>query len=220
MAGPDPTFEPTMQQRGQIVRGLVHAVNDNGGKQTIEVETHDGRVLSAVPVYFPFGFSSRVPAAGAVAPVLAAGGDQSDPIALPPENPGAARFGNLADGESVMYDLAGNRLHFRNGELAELIAVKVLIHTQQATVTSEEEAIINLPQGGVINGDLVQNGNLTVNGDLGVVSDGESGGNVTAKNVAASGEVSDHKSSMDGMRAIYNDHTNPPGGTETPPQQM
>jgi phage gp45-like len=214
MAGPDETFEHVMQLRGQAVRGLVHAVNDNGGKQTVDVETHSGRLLSGVPVYQPFGFGSVAPAEGAVTIVIAAGGDQGDPMALMPENPGAARFGKLNPGESVQYDAAGNRLHFRNGVLAHLVAVQVTILTQVLTITSEQPATINVPEG------LTIVGNVTIDGNLIMSGDGVSAGNVSAENVTAAGQVTDHKSSMDGIREIYNDHTNPPGGTDVPPQQM
>lgn len=109
-----------MALRGLAVRAVVQGIADAGEVQTVVVETHDGVVRSDVEVLGQFGLSS-VPPEGAIAVLLALGGDQGDMVALPLPCP-SARFGGLQPGETVLHDAAGNRMHFRNGGLVEVHA--------------------------------------------------------------------------------------------------
>ncbi|QDH13805.1 hypothetical protein E3E12_05985 [Formicincola oecophyllae] len=113
-------FDLAHSIRSQILRGVVKALDDSGGQQKVAVEMHVGQVRSGVPVLQTFGFSSHVPLNGAVTHVLQNGADPSDLFALPPENPSIARMGGLNEGESVVYDAAGQRLHFQDGKLLKV----------------------------------------------------------------------------------------------------
>lgn len=152
-------FATAMALRGLVMRAEVRGTSDGGETQTVEAETHEGILRSAVEVLQPFGVASRPPAGG-VAVVLAIGGDQGDLVALPLACP-SSRFGGLAEGETVVYDAAGNRLHFRAGGLVELRAqnsVKVQVGGTVMEVT---------PAGVAITGDLVVSGQVSdANGSM------------------------------------------------------
>ena len=148
-----------MALRGLSVRAVVQGIADAGEVQTIVVETHDGVVRSDVEVLAPFGISS-VPPEGAIAVLLALGGDQGDMVALPLPCP-SARFGGLAAGETVVHDAAGNRLHFRNGGLVEVHA-----STSMAVKVGGTELLVEA-SGVTITGDLVVTGQVSdANGSM------------------------------------------------------
>lgn len=113
--------------RGQVLRGVVKLLDDSGPEQRISVVAHAGQQRTSVPVHYPFGFSSHVPLDGAVTHVLQNGGDPSDLFALPPSNPGAARMGGLNEGETVLYDQAGQRVHLRAGQIVEVDCTQSLV---------------------------------------------------------------------------------------------
>ncbi len=168
-----------MALRGLVARGIVRRVDDSGETQVADAETHEGVLRSSVEVLQAFGVASAPPAEGATMLLLAVGGDQGDMVALPIACPGA-RFGNLAAGETVVYDAAGNRLHFRNGGLVELkVAAKVLVQTKRVEIEAAAEGV-------KITGDVEIVGNLKV-----------------------SGEVEDHAGTMQEMRDRYNAHGHP-----------
>lgn len=109
-----------MAVRGLFVRAVVHAIDDTGSEQMLSVESHFGRMRSRVPVHQAFGFASHAPLDGAVAPVVAIGGDHADLMALPPANPSKARFGKLGEGDSVLYDACGQRVYVQNGKIVRI----------------------------------------------------------------------------------------------------
>ncbi|WP_439596453.1 phage baseplate assembly protein domain-containing protein [Falsiroseomonas sp.] len=130
-----------MQARGQVVRGVVVAIRDDGQAQTVDVETHEGILRAAVEVLQPFGDASRAPLGpGTMVLLLAVGGDQGDMVALPVAMP-SLRFGGLQPGEKVIYDADGNRVHLRAGGIVEVHAatkirlVAPLVEIEAATVT-------------------------------------------------------------------------------------
>ena len=115
-----------MTLRGGIARGAVASTADDGQAQTVDVETHEGVLRAGVEVMQVFGLASRPPAGdGAMALLLAIGGDQGDMVALPLGCP-SVRFGKLANGDSVLYDAAGQRVHLRDGVIVEIVAVTKL----------------------------------------------------------------------------------------------
>jgi phage gp45-like len=175
----DALTELAMALRGLAVRGLVVRVADGGQTQTVDVETHEGVVRSAVEVLQPFGLGSVPAGEGALAVLLALGGDQGDMVALPIAHP-SVRFGALVPGETVLYDAAGNRLHFRDGSLCELkVGAKVLIETRRVEIEASAEG-------------------LRITGDVEIVG-----------NLKVTGEVEDHAGTMQEMRDRYNAHGHP-----------
>lgn len=110
--------------RGLVLRGVVHQVDDAGGLQTLDVETHAHVVRSGVEVLHPYGLGSAPPP-GALTVVLAIGGDQGDLVALPAASP-AGRMGGLQPGEVALYDDGGNRVHLAAGGTIRIVAATAL----------------------------------------------------------------------------------------------
>lgn len=147
--------------RGQVLRGVVKLLDDTGPEQHVSVVAHAGQQRTAVPVHYPFGFSSHVPVDGAVTHILQNGGDPSDLFALPPSNPGAARMGGLKEGETILYDQAGQRLHFQNGRVVAIdTTVGMLIKQQGKPLLTLSE------EGHVFHGDLFVQGNIYAQKDM------------------------------------------------------
>lgn len=113
--------------RGQVLRAVVKRLDDTGPEQQVDLVAHAGQERRNIPVHYPFGFSAHVPIDGAVTHVVQNGGDPSDLFALPPSNPAAARFGHLNEGESVLYDSAGQRIHLRDGRIVEIDCSQSLV---------------------------------------------------------------------------------------------
>lgn len=145
--------------RGQIVRAVVHSVEDAAGSQALVVETHEGVVRSGVEVLQPYGLASR-PAAGGMTVLLAIGGDQGDMVALPAT--GGARLG-VAAGEAAIYTDEGSRVHLRAGGIIEITSATEL------TVTIGGTLLRVSPSGVEITGNLAVTGSITASG---TVSDG------------------------------------------------
>ena len=120
--------------RAQILRAIIHRVADGAETQQVDVETHDGLVRAGVEVLQPYGVAGVPPAPdGALAVVLAVGGDPGDLVVLPIAAP-SARLGGLAPGEVAIYDQRGNRVHIKAGGVIEILAatkVKVVAPSVQ-----------------------------------------------------------------------------------------
>lgn len=129
--------------RGQVLRAVVKRLDDTGSEQTVDLVAHAGQERRNIPVHHPFGFSSHVPIDGAVAHVVQNGGDPADLVALAPSNPSAARFGHLNEGESVLYDSTGQRVHLRDGQIVEIDC------TQSVVVKIAGRPVFTVNQDGV-----------------------------------------------------------------------
>lgn len=150
-----------MSLRGLFTRAVVQDLDDSGANQTVTLTSHYGRTRSKVPVHFPFGFGSHVPHDGAVTAVVAAGGDHADPIALPPSNPSAARMGNLAEGETVLYDAVGQKLYLKDGKIVQVDAA------EQLDVRIAGQSILTVDKDGVaVIGTLKVSQNIIAQGDM------------------------------------------------------
>ena len=156
--------EDAMRLRGAVVRGAIQAVEDDGQAQTVSAETHEGALRTGVEVLQTFGLASRPPAGpGAVALLLAVGGDQGDLVALPPTCP-SVRFGRLEPGEAVIYDADGNRVHLRAGGIVEVHAA-----TRIRLVAPEVEVVAETM---TLTGDLVVAGQVSdANGSMQEIRD-------------------------------------------------
>nr|WP_298797415.1 phage baseplate assembly protein V [uncultured Acetobacter sp.] len=156
-----------MSLRGLISRAVVRDLDDTGSNQTVTLDTHYGRTRGKVPVHFPFGFSSHVPHDGAVTAVVAAGGDHADPIALPPSNPSASRMGNLAEGETVLYDAVGQKIYLTEGKIIRVDAA------EQLEVRVAGQSIMTVDKDGVavtgslkVSKDIIAQGDMTATGTV------------------------------------------------------
>lgn len=131
-----------MTLRGGIARGAVAGTADDGQAQTVDVETHEGVLRAGVEVMQVYGLASRPPAGpGAIALLLAIGGDQGDMVALPIGVP-SLRFGNLAPGETVLHDDFGNRVHIKAGGIVEVsAATKIVLRAPLVEIVAEDVTI-------------------------------------------------------------------------------
>ncbi|WP_240161356.1 phage baseplate assembly protein domain-containing protein [Gluconacetobacter azotocaptans] len=137
-----------MALRSTLLRAVVRAIDDGKAEQLLTVDSHYGHMRSQVPVYQIFGHASRVPLDGAITALFQVGGDPSDLMALPPCNPSAARFGNLGEGDSVVYDACGQRMHFHNGRLVEIEAtseLRVAIGGNTVLDITAKKAVLSVP---------------------------------------------------------------------------
>lgn len=151
--------EDAASLRGQVVRAVVHTVDDSSGNQGLTVETHEGVIRSGVEVLQPYGLASK-PAPGGMTVLLAIGGDQGDMVALPAT--GGTRM-RVEDGEAALYTDEGTRVHLRGGGLVEVAAAT------SVTVTVGGTVLTITPSGVAITGNLAVTGNITATG---TVSDG------------------------------------------------
>lgn len=136
------TRRDIMTLRGGVARGAVVATADDGQAQTVDVETHEGVLRAGVEVMQVFGLASRPPLGpGAMALLLAVGGDQGDMVALPLAVP-SVRFGMLPPGDAVLYDAAGQRVHLRDGVIVEMVAaVKIRMVAPTVEIVADDVTI-------------------------------------------------------------------------------
>lgn len=153
-------------QRAQVMRGIVRAVDDTGVTQRVDAEVGDNQVRPGVHVHQPFGFASVPPAeGGGVVVVIANGGDPSDLVALPAEVP-AARLGGLQPGSVAIYTVDGSR---------------VLIHPD-GTIDVHSSQAVNVQAPRVtITGTVTIAGDVQLQGSLHVTGDVTTDGNITAQ---------------------------------------
>ncbi|MBY4640281.1 phage baseplate assembly protein [Gluconacetobacter entanii] len=156
-----------MAVRGLFVRAVVRGIDDTGGEQMLTVEPHFGRTRSQVPVHQPFGFASHAPLDGAVAPVVAVGGDHADLMALPPANPSKARFGKLGEGDSVLYDACGQRIYIQNGKIVRIDCTSEMLVTIGGSPILDltaKQATLNVPLS--VKGSITATDDITTQGDV------------------------------------------------------
>lgn len=136
--------------RGMITTGVVTAVDDSGQAQLVTVQTADGAIRDKVEVMLPFGVTSMPPLNGAICVLLAVGADPANLRALPVSCP-AARAGQLAAGNTVIYAADGTRIEVDTGG-------NVTIWTKTATIKA--------PAGLTIEGDVTVDGVVSTTGDV------------------------------------------------------
>ncbi|EHH67558.1 phage baseplate assembly protein V [Gluconobacter morbifer] len=158
--------------RSQTLRGVVQEVNDTGPVQTVTVQVHYGQTRSRVLVHQPFGFSSSPPLDGAVTHVVQNGADPSDLFALPPANPSAARMSGLQEGESILYDAAGQKLYLQDGKIVRIDAL------EEMRVSVGGQPVLDVDANGV-----------TITGALTVSKGITAGEDVTAEGISLTGHT-------------------------------
>ncbi len=137
-----------------VMRRVQHAMgfgrtstapDDTGSVQTVQIKPNDLQTIDAVPVVFPFGFSSVAPP-GAVPVHLSAEGDRTKAAILAHHDP-TSRPRNTPQGGTVLYDTAGTKL--------------ILTADGGATWSGTGTLTLNFPTI-VINGQVLVSGNVTV----------------------------------------------------------
>lgn len=101
--------ETTSKIRGMVRRVVLKNIKDDGEAQTASVEVADGIWRDNVEISQVYGLSSHAPEDGALAIVLAIGGDEGDMVALPVGNP-SKRLGGLGKGEVGIYNEHGDKI--------------------------------------------------------------------------------------------------------------
>ncbi len=110
--------ETADKTRGMIRRCTIKNVRDDGETQRCSVEVAAGIWRDDVEVMQPYGFASSVPEDGALAIVLAVGGDEGDLVVMPVGNP-SKRMGGLSAGDVGLYNAHGDKLVMKAGGAIE-----------------------------------------------------------------------------------------------------
>lgn len=148
----------TNKLRGMVRRVTLKNVRDDGEMQTASVEVADGIWRDDIEVMQPYGFASHVPTDGALALVLAVGGDEGDLVVMPIGNP-SRRMGGLKSGEVGLYNEHGDRaVMTAGGELQIKTGASVTIQTDAGVFVRGKVVEID--------GDITCTGNITCEGDV------------------------------------------------------
>lgn len=133
--------------RGIVARAVVRSTNDGGETQVASVTTHRHVDRTDVEIAQPFGVASRAPGGGSIV-VLAVGGDQGDLVGLPVAAPGS-RLGNLAEGETAIYNAKGDRVHLKaDGTIETISRLRVKTKVRDVTVEVTQDRIVGRLRAG------------------------------------------------------------------------
>ncbi|WP_336947398.1 phage baseplate assembly protein [Asaia sp. HN010] len=150
-----------MALRTLFSRGVVSSIDDTGGDQVVTLDTYFGTTRSGVPVHHPFGLAAHAPHDGAITHVIANGSDPADLVALPPANPSVARMGNLAEGETCLYDAMGQKIYLVGGTIVRIdCASELQVCIGGTTVLDVTKDRIYTPL------DIQTDGKITAKGDV------------------------------------------------------
>lgn len=125
--------------RLMVSRAVVTALHDEGAFQIVQVKLLDGEIRDGVEVLGQYGHSGRPP--GKMEGVfLSAGGDRDHGLMICVGDR-QFRFKGLANGESVLYDDLGQKVHLtRNGMVIDGAGMPLLIeNVPTATVKADEK---------------------------------------------------------------------------------
>lgn len=157
-------MEDVFDFRGMIRKGTVQSVDDTGDVQMVTVKTSEGALYTA-EVHQLFGHASVAPVDGCTAMLFCIGGDPANMVALL-TNP-SSRFGGQAQGESVLYDDAGNRVAIRSGGTIQILAATLVqIDVPSVAITSTGSVTITAPEVTITAPVIAFEGNLTVDGAI------------------------------------------------------
>jgi len=178
--------EDVMNLRMAVKRGVVQSIDDTGQVQTAVVKLGDGNVRTC-EVWQIDGFANVPSGDGAIALVLFAENDPSQPIALL-ANP-STRFGGQASGERAIAAPDGTRVKVRQGGTVEIWGGNVFnVNAPNCTINAADGCTINAAAGCTINAasGCTINGPLTLNGDITL-----NGSMVATGNIHSNGTISD-----------------------------
>lgn len=130
-----------------VGRAKVTTSDDAGPIQTLQGKFNDLEVIDGMPRAAEFGFASRLPA-GTDLVVVFLNGDRSNGVVLGTNHP-ASRPRNLAEGETQIYSLLGQRVYLsRSGIEIEGAGLPVTIkNASQITVQCETSVKLIAPGG-------------------------------------------------------------------------
>lgn len=172
--------ETADKMRGMVRRAVVKNIRDDGQMQTASVEVAEGVWRDNVEIGQHYGFSSSAPEDGALAVVLAIGGDEGDLLVLPVGNP-STRLGKQKPGDAGIYNQHGDKMVVTAAGAIEIMSggsMRARIGGSTFTVTGDA---ITMTAGGVTvtisgGGLAIDGGRVTHNG----VNIGSDHGHVSA----------------------------------------
>ena len=215
---------PRVPHRASLIRGVIARVNA-GKVQRIDGTGRVGETFVGRELFQHYGFASR-PLKGCENIWAFLGGDVNNAVSIAEDD---RRYRPATvDGESVHYSdegdfiwlKRGNLLHIyskanvkveSDGDIAATAKGKITGNAPGIDATATTKADITAPA-------INLNGVVNINGSLNVAAaDGVSATTCNLKgSLAATGDITDKKCSMDADRIIYNEHThNDPQGSVT-----
>lgn len=157
-----------------VGRAVVRAINDDLGRQVVQIEVLRGEVRDAVERMQNYGFTS-VPLAGADAAVVFVAGNREQGIVVAIDDR-RYRLTGLEAGEVAIYDDQGQKVHItRTGILIETDLDLTATVGGSAEVTASTSITLTSPTV-TIDGDLVVTGDVDATGTVTGTTDVVGGG--------------------------------------------
>ncbi|SEL24339.1 phage baseplate assembly protein V [Kosakonia sacchari] len=175
-------------------RGVLIRVNSGGDIQTVQGKALATETLQDVEMFQQYGFTSNPPK-GTKAIMLPLNGKTSHSIVIATEH-AQYRLKNLKSGELAIYTDEGSHIILKRGKIIEVSCDEYIVNAK------------NKYQVNTVNYDVTASEQASFETPL----------------LKGSDDISDGKSTMNGMRDIYDDHTHHHGGdagtTDIPDQPM
>lgn len=125
-------------------RAVVSGIDDDGGRQLVQVTGYADEVLDGIERFQPYGLSGVAPV-GAEAVLLSLGGSRAHSIAVAVEDR-RYRLRALAGGEVALYDDQGQTVHLTRDGIVVTSTRKVTVSAPEVGITASETVTINAPQ--------------------------------------------------------------------------
>lgn len=120
-----------------ISRAVIESVDDSMKMQLVKLSILKGETKDGVERMQNFGFSSNPPAGSEALVVFVAGNREHGVVVAADDR--TKRIKDLAEGESVFFNAAGDKIHIKADGTIELICSKDFLHTiggeLKATIT-------------------------------------------------------------------------------------
>ncbi|HDT2145314.1 TPA: phage baseplate assembly protein [Enterobacter roggenkampii] len=175
-------------------RGVLIRVNSGGDIQTVQGKALATETLQDVEMFQQYGFTSNPPK-GSKAIMLPLNGKTSHSIVIATEH-AQYRLKNLKSGELAIYTDEGSHIILKRGKIIEVSCDEYIVNAK------------NKYQVNTVNYDVTASEQASFKTPL----------------LKGSDDISDGKSTMNGMRDIYDGHTHHHGGdegtTDIPDQPM
>lgn len=141
-------------------RGLLGSLDKTKRVQLANLEGTAGEALAAMELFQQFGFSSALPS-GTQVIVLPLGGKTSAAVIVASENT-AFRFQLGTDGETVIYNQWGDRVHLKAGGVMDVVATsRVNVTAPLVTMSGSLQVVGDITAGGDVKD---QNGAKSMSG--------------------------------------------------------
>lgn len=143
-----------------IARGVVRAINDEGKRQTVQVELLKDELRDGVERMQNYGVTSH-PHPGGDAAVVFVSGNRDQGIVLAYENR-QYRVVGLQQGEVCLYDDLGNRVSL----LRDMVKVEAMQHVEVIAPTVKIVGAVTIEGSLKVDGPSELSGNVTTTGQI------------------------------------------------------